>query len=186
MDLDFKVTRGLYLAGTVAFPTPYPSSGIISFESGNLKYAAGEPAKVTDLVVVQEYSHRDRTIIRAIRQEDVAAIFIPGRKSKGEFRISRKTVVDDLEKGEWFVDSDVNSAAISKRLELSKGEEITSRDSKLRGIVFVAKNAPVVSIAQMTETADASCDIDWPGSFGASRANVYSGCLPCASRCLCC
>ena len=91
MDLDYRQTRRLYLAGTVAFPTPYPSSGIISFESGNLKYAAGEPAKVKAWVVVQEYSHRDRTIIRAILQEDVAAIFIPGnRKSNGKFRISRK------------------------------------------------------------------------------------------------
>jgi hypothetical protein len=179
MDLDYRQTRRLYLAGTVAFPTPYPSSGIISFESGNLKYAANEPAKVKVWVVVQEYSHRDRTIIRAILQEDVAAIFIPGTwKSKGEFRISRKTVVDDLEAGEWFVDSDVNSAAISARLELSKGNEITSRDSKLRGIVFVAEDARVLSIAEMTETAAATCDVDWPRSFGPSRAIVLSGCLP--------
>ena len=163
MDLDYRQTRRLYLAGTVAFPTPYPSSGIISFESGNLKYAAGEPAKAKVWVVVQEYSHRDRTIIRAILQEDVAAIFIPGTwKSNGKFRISRKKVVDDLEKGEWFVDSDVNSAAISARLELSNGDEITSRDSKLRGIVFVAEKAPVLNISEMIETASATCDIDWP------------------------
>jgi hypothetical protein len=169
MDLDYRQTRRLCLAGTVAFPTPYPSSGIISFESGHLKYAAGKPAKVTPLVVVQEYSHRDRTIIRAIRQEDVAAIFIPGTwKSKGGFRISRKTVVDDLERGEWFVDSDVDSAAVNARL--AEGEEITSRDSKLRGIVFVAKDARMLNIAELTETAEASCDIDWPGSFVASRA----------------
>ena len=99
MDLDCRQTRRLYLAGTVAFPTPYPSSGIISLEAGNLKYAAGEPAKATAGVVVQEYSHRDRTIIRAILQDDVAAIFIPGkRKPNGKFRISRKEVVDDLGK----------------------------------------------------------------------------------------
>ena len=71
MDLDYRQTRRLYLAGTVAFSTPYPSSGIISFEAGNLKYAAGEPAKAKAWVVVQEYSHRDRTIIRAI---------LPGRR----------------------------------------------------------------------------------------------------------
>ena len=82
MDLDCRQTRRLYLAGTVAFPTPFPSNGIISFESGNLKYAAGEPAKVKVWVVVQEYSHRDRTIIRAILQEDVAAIFIPGTRNR--------------------------------------------------------------------------------------------------------
>jgi hypothetical protein len=38
MDLDLRQTRRLYLAGTVAFPTPFPSSGIISFEAGHLKY----------------------------------------------------------------------------------------------------------------------------------------------------
>lgn len=163
MNLDCRQTRRLYLAGTVAFPTPYPSSGIISFESANLKYAAGEPAKVKVLVVVQEYSHRDQTIIRAIPQKDVAAIFIPGtRKSNGKFRISRKAVVDDLERGEWFVDSDVNSEAISARLELSKGDEITSRDSKLRGIVFVAEESHVLNIAEMSETASASSGIVWP------------------------
>jgi hypothetical protein len=176
MNLNCRQTRRLYLAGTIAFPIPYPSSGIISFESGNLQYAANEPAKAKVWVVVQEYSHRDRTIIRAILQEDVAAIFIPGTwKSKSEFRISRKTVVDDLEKGEWFVDSDVNSAAISARLELSKGDEITNRDSKLRGIVFVAKDTRVLSIAEMTETAAATCDSDWPSSFGPIRP--YIGCL---------
>ena len=173
MDLDYRQTRRLYLAGTVAFPIPYPSSGIISFESGNLKYAANEPAKVKVWVVVQEYSHRDRTIIRAILQEDVAAIFIPGTwKSKGEFRISRKTVVDDLEAGEWFVDSDVNSAAISARLELSKGNEITSRDSKLRGIVFVAKDARVLSIAEMTETAAAMHTEESALSIGPVRSEM--------------
>jgi hypothetical protein len=173
LDLDYRQTRRLYLTGTVAFPTPFPSSGIISFESGNLKYAASEPAKVKDWVVVQECSHHDRTIIRAILQEDVTAIFIPGtRKSNGKFRISREAMVDDLEKGEWFVDSDVNSEVIRARLEQSKGE-ITSRDSKLRGIVFVAQDAHVLNIAEMNETASASCDIVWPNSL----STIPMGCL---------
>src|SRR5262245_33342988 len=162
LDLAYRQTRRLYLAGTVAFPIPFPSSGIISFESGNLKYAAEEPAKAKVWVVVQEYFHRDRTIIRAILQEDVAAIFIPGtRKSNGKFRISREAVVDDLERGEWFVDSEVNSAAITARLELPKGHDINSRDSKLRGIVFVPEDAHVLNIGELNETASASCDIVW-------------------------
>ena len=82
-----------------------------------------------------------------------------------KFRISREAMVDDLEAGEWFVDTDVNSAAISARLELSKGDDITSRDSKLRGIVFVAEDAHVLNIAEMCETASASTDIAWPISM---------------------
>jgi hypothetical protein len=171
MDLDYRQTRRLYLAGTVAFPSHYSSSGIISFESGHLKYAAGEPAKVKALVVVQEYSPRDRTIIRAMLQKDVAAIFIPGtRKSNGKFRISRAATVDDLEAGEWFVDADVDSAAISARLELSNGDEITSRDSKLRGIVFVAEHAPVLNIAELTDTASVSRGIVWPTTMQTEAA----------------
>ena len=101
----------------------------------------------------------------------MAAIFIPGtRKSNGKFRISRKEVVDDLEKGEWFVDSDVNSAAISARLELSNGDEITSRDSKLRGLVFVAKDTRVLSISEMIVTASASIGIVWPTTMQSEAA----------------
>src|SRR5262245_19104295 len=141
LDLEYKQMRRLYLAGTIAFPTPFPSSGIISFESGSLKYTAGAPAKAKVWVVVQEYLHCDLTTIRAILQDDVAAIFIPGTwKANGKFRISLEAVVDDLERGEWFVDSEVNSATITARLKLPKGDEITSRDSKLRGIVFVPQD----------------------------------------------
>ena len=59
MKLDYRQTRRLYLAGTVAFPSPYPSCGIISFESGNSQYAAIEPAKGKVWVIVQQYSDPD-------------------------------------------------------------------------------------------------------------------------------
>jgi hypothetical protein len=163
MDLDFRQTRRLHLAGTVAFPTPYPSSGTISFESGNFKYTASEPAKVKALIVVQEFTHRDRTIVRAILQEDVAAVFIPGvRAADGKFQISNESVVDDLEAGEWFVGDEVNSAAIIGRLKLSKANDITERDSKLRGIVFVTRDASIMNIAEIATTAFASSELMWP------------------------
>src|SRR5262249_22547084 len=105
MKLDYRQMRRLYLGGTVAFPRPYPSCGILSFESGNSHYAARGTAKGKFRVIVQQYSEPDWVLDRAIRQEDVAAIFIPGtRKANGEFRISRESMVDDFETGEWFLD----------------------------------------------------------------------------------
>jgi hypothetical protein len=176
MDLDYRQTRRMYLAGTVAFPEPYPSCGIISFEPGESRYPARERAKGKSWVVVQEYSDRVWILDRAIRQEDVAAIFVPGTwRSNGEFRISREAVVDDFDAGEWFVDSDVTAEAITARLKLTNGHDITSRHSKLRGILFVAGDAPVLIVAEMSEKASASRGIDLPRSVQAEAAPISVG-----------
>lgn len=175
MDLDSRQTRRMFLVGTVAFPTPFPSVGTISFETGNMSYPTNESPMAKELVVVQEFSQHSRSMVRALLQQHVAAIFIPGfRDGQGEFRISREASVDDFEQGMWFVDFDVTAATIRARLNRSEQDDFTTRSSILRGIVFVAKNAPVLSIAEMTETAAATCDIDWPSSFGPSRASIYS------------
>ena len=174
MDLDPGQTRRLFLAGTVAFPTPFPSIGTIWFETGNLTYSAGESPKVKSWVIVQERSPRDRTMVRALLQQDVAAIFIPGLWEGDKFRISRALRVDDFEQGAWFVDSDVSAATIRARLNRSEEDDLTTPNSILRGVAFVAKSAPVLSIAEVAETAAATCDIVWPSLL---RSTLVVGCL---------
>jgi hypothetical protein len=105
--------------GKVAFPTPFPSTGTLSFESGVLSYAKGEPRHPTKFVVVQQASCGNKTVLRAILQRRVAAVFIPGRWSGGKFRISRKKCVEDWENGEWFLDKDVSAQKVLRRLKLS-------------------------------------------------------------------
>src|SRR5262245_61759767 len=149
MQLDTRQTRRIFLTGTVSFPVPFPSAGAISFEACNMCYSAGENTKAKDLVVVQESSHNSRTIARAILQNHIAAIFVPGiRGPNNRFQISQQAKLEDLEKGEWFVDSDVNTDTIRSRLNWSSEDDITTRGSVLRGIVFTRKDAPVLSVAE--------------------------------------
>jgi hypothetical protein len=159
MDLDARQTRRLFLAGTVAFPTPFPSTGTISFEMGSLKYSRGAEPVATAFVIVQELSRGQRFMSRAIQLEDVSAIFIPGAKDlAGKFQISSEKCVEDFERGEWLLKPDFKEEVIRRRLDLAKGDDITTRDSVLRGVVFVAEAEPVLSVAEVTTTAAEACE----------------------------
>jgi hypothetical protein len=195
MQLDSRQTRRTFLTGTVSFPVPFPSAGAISFEARDLTYSEGKNTKAKDLVVVQESCHNSLTMARAVLQKHVAAIFVPGiRGPNNRFQISQQSKLDDLEKGEWFVDSDVNTDTIRSRLNWSSEDDITTRGSVLRGIVFTRKDAPVRSVAEVTETAEASVDIAWPTMFQAADPMTRSvaadrpigpraGCLCISCRC---
>jgi hypothetical protein len=152
MDLDVRQTRRLFLAGTAAFPTPFPTAGAVAFETGYLKYSRGARPKETAFVSVVELSHRTRSKTRVILQEDVSALFIPGRWRGGQFRISRRAQVHDLERGEWFLDGDVNADCVRERLKL-KECPVDPENSVLRGIVFVAGHRPVITTSQRVELA---------------------------------
>ena len=197
MDLNHQQTRQIFLVGKVAFPTPFPSIGTLSFESGVLSYAKGEPRRPTKFVVVQQASCGDKTVLRAILQRRVAAIFIPGWWSRGKFRISRKKCVEDWENGEWFLDKDVSAQKVLRRLKLSKDVDITSRVSILRGIVFVGENQPVVNITETitlarstSASARSTKEVDFPTctcecEYGlARRRKHYCTCTCCC--CCCC
>ena len=136
MDLDIKQTRRWYLSGTVAFPTPFPSAGGISVEDGAIIRSEGTGRQTATFVVVQEEATVEQSTIRVVLDRDVAAIFFPGEfvdTDQGrEFRFAEKDGVDDLEKGEWFVNPDIDAAEISKRL----GVDIGRRNSGARGIAF--------------------------------------------------
>lgn len=148
MDFDARQTRRFVLAGTVAFPKPYPSIGTISFEKGRFKYSPDHDPKHEDLVVVQERSRGSRLLIRIFLRRHLATIFVPGEKSgEDRFRISCKKWVNDSRNGEWFLESDINPDEVRKRLDLGDAD-ITSRESVLRGIVYVAESRPVLTVLE--------------------------------------
>jgi hypothetical protein len=155
MDLDPRQTRSLFLAGTVALPRPFPSLGTISFDDGQLTYAVGENPQNKELLILQE-RHHNRTVVRLMMLEDVSAVFIAGEwDTRGAFQISDKPYAEDLEQGEWFVDTDVNIATVRNRLNLQQQVETASRNSILRGIVFIAKDRGTLRITEVSQTAGA-------------------------------
>jgi hypothetical protein len=181
MDLNARQTRRLVLAGTVALPTPFPSTGIISFEAGSLTYASGRAPVATPFVVIQERARGNRSLTRATRQRDVAALFVPGVwRADGTFRISRRRWVNDLERGEWFLTDDVHAGEVDGRLQL-RGADITTRDSILRGIAFIRKSRPVVSVTEVISTA--SEIIEWEEQYCTCSYCTCSRCT--CSRCTC-
>jgi hypothetical protein len=181
MDLDVKQTRRFYLAGTVAFPTPFPSAGGISIEDGSFQFPddgdkenngekkdkennGGKKDKVT-FVVVQEKSGVRQATTRVVHKSDVAAIFFPGvwvDTDEGPvFRFAERERVHDLEEGEWFLGPQIKVTKITTRLKLAQRNiDITSRDSGVRGIVFVPEHRPVLTVYECAQTAgDAAMEI---------------------------
>jgi hypothetical protein len=163
MDLDAKQTRNFFLAGTVAFPKPFASSGTISLFVGGLTYSRGQAPQNKDLVLVQDFNG-NRTVVRLMLQRSVKALFVPGeRNAGGVFQISYEPVVEDFDLGEWFLDSDVNEATIRARLNLQPQDDIATRNSILRGIVFVATDQPIVHITEVAQTA--GDDLEMPDGY---------------------
>jgi hypothetical protein len=160
MDLDARQTRSFYLAGTVALPKPFPTLGTISFKSGQLTAAPGERPQDKNLVLVNDFQG-NRTIVRLMLQEDVAAIFVPGeRDGRGAFQPSAH--VESIDKGEWFVGSDVNAATIRARLNIAQQIDVASRNSVIKGIVFVGKDRRIFKV---TEDSQAAGDDEDPDEF---------------------
>jgi hypothetical protein len=163
MDFDRKQTRRFHLAGTVSFPTPYPTAGGISIEVGSFKFP-GEKKEAT-FVVIQESTAVEESTIRVVQTSNVAAIFCPGvwedTKEGRIFRFAKREEVRDLDEGEWFLGSNIDADKVSKRLNLAESKiDITRRDSGVRGLVFVQENLPVLTIIEYAESAgDAAMDI---------------------------
>jgi hypothetical protein len=165
MDLDIRQTRRLYLAGTVAFPMPFPATGVISIEHGSLPLSPDCQSQHTTFVVVQDSPGHERSTLRIILAKDVAAIFFPGAWETDSdqsrvFRFKRNGRVEDFERGEWFLNPEIDAKKILDKLN----SDVTRRDSDARGVVFVPENRPVLSISEVTQTAGSICDV--PVSFG--------------------
>jgi len=174
LDLDIKQTRRFYLAGTVAFPTPFPTAGGISIEQGRFhlpddgnkgrngdkknKQDNGEGIETVPFVVVEENTGLMQSTIRVVRESDVRAIFFPGvwvDTDKGRvFKFAEEEYVHDLEQGQWFLGPQITVDNIIKRLKLDdRGTDIGCRDSGVRGIVFVPEHRRVVTIHERAQTA---------------------------------
>jgi hypothetical protein len=153
MDLDARQTRSVFLAGTVTFPRPFPSTGTISLLKGNWTYADGEERVEKDLLIVQEFRCH-RTVVHVMLQTDVSALFIPGVTRGGRFRISKKRRVDNFERGEWFLDTDVRVNKICDRLNL-RDDDFANRNSVLRGIVFVRRGSRIFRVTEVSTIAGA-------------------------------
>jgi hypothetical protein len=174
MDLDFKQSRRFYLAGTVAFPTPFPSAGGISIEDGSLLLSVDrdevnhgekkdkenneEKRERVVFVVVQETTGVEKATTRVVRKSDVAAIFFPGEWIDTDngpvFRFAEPECVHDLEHGEWFLGPQIKVSKITTRLKLDQIKvDITRRDSGVRGIVFVPEDRSVLTIHECAQSA---------------------------------
>lgn len=176
MELSSTLTRRTYLAGAVAFPTPFPSAAGISIEDGERFRSARGADQNATFVIVQERSGPERATIRAVSKHDVAAIFFPGvwedgREQGRTFRFTDQHGVHDLDAGEWFLNPDIDADAISRRLNIN----ITRRDSGAKGIVFVPQHRPVLTITECTQTAGAA---EAQGG-GCDPCCCGGGCDPC-------
>lgn len=159
MNLDSRQTRRLFLAGTVALPTPFPTVGTIYFDKGSLTYSAANRSCDKELVVIEHCIDRKSMVTCTVLREHVAALFVPGTKSgDGPFQNEAK-YIDNDEEGEWFLDSDISEKAIRKRLDLAAEIDITSRKSKLKGIVFVHEKQPVICNSEVITTAEEINDL---------------------------
>lgn len=154
MNLDSRQTRRLFLAGTVALPTPFPTVGTIYFDKGSLTYSSTNRSDDKDLVVIEHCIDRKNTVTCTVLREHVAALFVPGTRSDdGKFQNEAKNIDND-EDGEWFLDSDISEKVIRSRLALAANADLASRESKLRGIVFVQGKQPVICSAELITTAE--------------------------------
>jgi hypothetical protein len=152
MNLSVRQTRQMLLAGTVAFPRPFPSAGIISFETGSVIPDRDQGPADMEFLVVQELGRGRKLTTHSVRPADVRAIYVPGRRKDKTFRISMRREVRDFDHGEWFFDQQIAIKDIAKQLQIDERRLLT-RESVLRGIVFVRGNRPVIRSAAYIATA---------------------------------
>lgn len=154
MDLNARQTRQLMLAGAVSLPRPFPAVGVVWFRQGKLSYGPERKDVPEEFLMIEEPLRGAKSTTRAVLRRDVAALFIPGRPTAdGSFRISRRRYAHNLERGSWFLGDDVDPEVIIRRLQLPADADLCSAESDLRGIVFVAEAAPLVTATQTITTA---------------------------------
>jgi hypothetical protein len=157
MELNVRQTRGMYLAGTVPLPRAFPTAAPITIEAGCLCHACDERQDEVFVSILEEAELRF-SVTRVILLENVAAIFFPGvwtkDGAKNVFNFAEPNEVDDMDKGEWFLKSNIDAKKISQKLKV----DVSRRDSGARGIVFIPRNAPVVSIEESVRPASSFSD----------------------------
>ena len=157
MELNVRQTRAMHLANTVALPRAFPSAAPITIEEGCLCHAGDERHDDVFVSVVEETGLR-HSVSRVILLEHVAAIFFPGvwtkDGGKNVFNFAEPDAVLDMDKGEWFLKSNVDLKKISQKLKI----DVSRSDSGARGIVFVQRTAPVHTIEEYVRSASSFSD----------------------------
>jgi hypothetical protein len=158
-DFDPLETRRMYLAGTVPFPTPFPTAGTVTIEDSKLSFQVlGEVEKPT--LIVEDPVRFDNKVVRTVFLKDVAAIFKPDAACDGELADPCSKTCVDFEKGQWFLADEVDHARNSGK--------------PFPGIVFIAADASVLSRIDLTLSAEETSLLDLP-----SPVLVRCGCLCC-------
>jgi hypothetical protein len=155
MDLDYRQMRRLYLAGTVAFPMPFPTVGSISIEEGKLARSPQGSMENKLLVLVREELTPEHARTHIILAEWVSAIF---------YFTAKDNRVDDFENGKWELGPPANADKVSGGKAKASG---TRRETGRRGIVFVQEHRPVLTLDEVAQTA---------GSVGARPVGYVQGC----------
>jgi hypothetical protein len=128
-DLNPLETRRMHLAGTVPFPTPFPTVGTVWLKAGK------------STLVIEDPVHFDNKVTKTVYLDNVAAIFAPD-PSGGDWSDPCGNKCIDFERGKWFFGKNIITGITSS---------ISSES--FPGIVFVAADAPVFSRVDLTLTA---------------------------------
>jgi hypothetical protein len=157
VELNVRQTRAMFLADTVPLPRAFPTAAPLTIEEGCLCHACDERHDDVFVSILEETELRF-SVSRVILLKNVAAIFFPGvwtkDGGKNVFNFAEPDAVDDMDKGEWFLKSNLDPKKISQKLKI----DISRSDSGARGIVFVPRNAPVVTIEESVRPASAFSD----------------------------
>ncbi len=145
MSDDFQVfpTSALFLPGTVALPSPFPTVGKLWLPSTEFEHLPGIP-KGTKLIAIGNAIPPSRTIVRYVRLEHVSAVYFPDDTCGA----------DESEVGDWKPENWLFAPTI---LDL-QGALAKSN----RAIVYVPEHAPVMTQAVFGLTAAESAEYIHP------------------------
>ena len=136
-ELPILPTASLYLPGTVALPSPFPTVGTVWLPREGFANLPELP-NGTVLVAIQSTARPHTTIVRYVRADLIAAIFVLKKASAAE-----ESVVN-WQEGDWHYAPHTDITKI-----LAKPR---------RAIVYVPEQAPVMTQAVFGATAAESAE----------------------------
>ncbi|HEV2972392.1 MAG TPA: hypothetical protein VGY55_20635 [Pirellulales bacterium] len=137
---EFQVfpMAALFLPGTVALPSPFPTVGTVWLPSPDFECMPGI-SKGTELIAIGKSTPPSASIVRYVRVEHVAAIFLL------HDTCAEATDAVDWKHGNWLY----KPSSDDLRRELA---------ARSRAIVYVPENAPVMTQAVFGATAAESAE----------------------------
>ncbi len=147
MHMNKQQFIALRLSGTVAIPSPFPETGMISIVTLDERCGFSDLTRTTNLLRVEHRVSPRVTIVRCISVEDVSAVFVP-----------RDCKSADMTDGEWFLNP-----------------ESFEGDWQRRGIVYVRENAQLFMQVEVGMTAAESVEYYPPMPSDRSAAHPTQG-----------